>query len=80
MILVNERIEFIRKKKGVSKASLARAMGVSPMTYHYLANGRTPITTVRLEIISKELGVSPIIFLSNELTELFSDEITTISS
>lgn len=72
MIPVHKKIEIMRKNKNVSKASVARSLGISAMGYHYLECGRTPISTDRLQIISTVLGVSPIVFLSLELNEMFT--------
>lgn len=66
MIPVHERIEQIRVQKGISKAFLAKKLGITAMGYHYLATGRSPISTDRLQIIAKALGVDPRDFLSPE--------------
>lgn len=73
MIPVHERIERIRVQKGVSKAFLARKLGITPMGYHYLATGRSPISTDRLQVIAEALGVDPRDFLRPELNDSVSE-------
>ncbi|MED0672678.1 helix-turn-helix transcriptional regulator [Aneurinibacillus aneurinilyticus] len=77
MIPVNERIEEIRKSKGVTKAFLAKKLGITPMGYHYLATGRSPISTDRLQIIAKALETDAREFLRPYVNEKFSKETTT---
>ncbi len=73
MIPVHERIEQTRIKKGVSKAFLARKLGITAMGYHYLATGRSPISTNRLQIIAEALGVDPRDFFCPELNDSVSE-------
>ncbi|WP_425623273.1 helix-turn-helix domain-containing protein [Brevibacillus borstelensis] len=70
---MHERIEQIRVQKGVSKAFLARRLGISAMGYHYLSTGRSPISTDRLQIIAEALGVDPRDFLRPELNDSVSE-------
>jgi transcriptional regulator with XRE-family HTH domain len=72
LIPVHERIEQIRVQKGVPKAFLARRLGITPMGYHYLATGRSPISTDRLQVIAEALGVDPRDFLCPELNNSVS--------
>lgn len=72
MIPVNERIEEIRENKGVTKAFIAKKLGITPMGYHYLATGRSPISTDRLQMIADALGVDPRDFLRPDVNEKFS--------
>ncbi|AYB39711.1 helix-turn-helix domain-containing protein [Brevibacillus laterosporus] len=71
MIPVHLRIEEVRKRKGITKSSLAKKIGISPMGYHYLSIGRNPISTDRLQIIAKELNTDPRDFLRPKLNESF---------
>jgi transcriptional regulator with XRE-family HTH domain len=73
LIQVHERIERIRVQKGVTKAYLARKLGITPMGYHYLETGRSPISTERLQIIAEALDVDPREFLRPELNDSVSD-------
>ena len=74
MILVHDRIRQIRKQKGVTKAFVARALGLTAMGYHHLESGRSPISTDRLQIIAKVLSVDPREFLCPDVNELVSSE------
>lgn len=72
MIPVNERIEQIRINKGITKAYMARKLGMTSMGYHYLATGRSPISTDRMQIIAEALEVDPREFLRPELNDSVS--------
>jgi transcriptional regulator with XRE-family HTH domain len=73
VIQVHKRIEKVREQKGVTKAFIAKKLGITPMAYHYLATGRTPINTDRLLIIADALGVPAEEFLRPELNETVTD-------
>lgn len=71
MIPVYQRVEEIRKQKKISKASIARSLGITPMGYHYISIGRTPLSTDRMQIIANVLGISSTDLLCKEVNEKF---------
>lgn len=72
LIPVHERIEIIRKQKGITKAFIAKKLGITPMGYHHLATGRSPISTDRLQIIAQALEVDAREFLRPYINETFA--------
>lgn len=67
--MIYEEIEKIRIQSGVTKAFLARKLGVSTPTYSHIANGKSPLTVDRFLIIANVLRIDPSFFFEHELTE-----------
>jgi transcriptional regulator with XRE-family HTH domain len=73
MIQVHERIEKTRVEKGVTKAFLAKKLGMTPMGYHYIAIGRNSISTNTLQVLADALGVPAEDFLRPDINKSVSD-------
>ena len=56
---LGERLRQIREHRDISQGQLARAIGVSVGTIQHYEQGRTHITTERLEQLSRALQCEP---------------------
>lgn len=59
MMNIGDKIKFFREKKGYSQAKMAELLNMSVQGYGNIERNDTDISYSRLELISKELGVSP---------------------
>jgi transcriptional regulator with XRE-family HTH domain len=73
---LHEKIKAIRKTKGIGQMELAKKLNSTVQSFSLKENGKRPITTNELEIISDALGVSPSIFFEKDfnvkLKEIFA--------
>ena len=67
--MIYEKVEEIRKEKGVTKTHLAKKLGISLQAYVHITNGNSRLDVERLKIIAFELGVEPSIFFDTKLTK-----------
>ena len=71
MLLMN-RIEEIRKQRGMSREDLAKATDLTYIIIWRLENGVTPTTDARLHLIAQALGVATTdLLLSHPVTSTF---------
>jgi transcriptional regulator with XRE-family HTH domain len=61
-----EKIRLLRQSKGISQIHIARKMGLTASGYNMKELGKRPINTKELEVIAKELNVSPSIFFDDK--------------
>lgn len=57
MVMVSERLKFIRKKKGLSQEKLAELAGVAPARISELESGNVNPTLETIEIITTALEI-----------------------
>lgn len=70
---INEKVEQIRQKKGITKKHIAEKCGHSPAWYTDILKGR-PIKVDTLEKIADALEVDIRIFFENNLSETLKNE------
>ena len=66
---IHEKIELIRKRKGITKTHIANRCNKTSAWYTGVSQGRTRIDVETLELIADALDVDVRIFFGNELSE-----------
>jgi transcriptional regulator with XRE-family HTH domain len=66
---IHIRVEQVRKRKGVTKAHIARRCGHSPSWYHDISKGRRKMTVETLEQIADVLEVPVTHFFEDKISE-----------
>lgn len=56
---IGEKIRFFRERKGFSQADMATLLNMSVQGYGNIERGETDLSYSRLELISKELDLTP---------------------
>lgn len=70
---IYERVESIRKSRGVTKTHLARACSKSVAWYSDVSKGKIRLTVDDLELIATSLNVDVKIFFDINLSETLND-------
>jgi len=65
---LHEKIEQVRKSKGVTKTFIARKCGRTPTWYTDISNGRRGVSVEALKQIANALDVDIRIFFSDDLS------------
>lgn len=65
---IHERIEQVRKSKGVTKTFIAKRCGKTPTWYTDISNGKRGVSVEALEQIAGALGVDVRIFFDKKLS------------
>ena len=74
-----EQIQDTRKAKNITQKKLAEDLGISPVTYSDMENGKTKFSVVRLIAVLKYLQIDNIyIFRSESLPTFSVTEYTTL--
>lgn len=66
---INQKIEYIRRQKGILKSHIASKCGYKPSWYTAIANGKKRITVDDLQKIADALGVDVTVFFKENLSE-----------
>lgn len=74
MLNLNEKIEHIRKQKGVQKQFVAHKCGKHPYWYTRLIKGKVKITVDDLQNIADALEVDIEIFFKEKLSETLKND------
>ena len=64
MVTVNVLIEDVRKRKGITRIHVAKAVGKTPSWYTKMVRGRANVTVDMLPSIAEALGETPQYFLA----------------
>lgn len=65
---IHEKIEQVRRRKGVTKTHIANKCGKTPTWYTDISNGRRGISVEALEQIANALEVDVRVFFENDLS------------
>lgn len=74
---IHERIEEIRKSKGVTKTHIAKKCNRTVSWYHGISTGRRKPNVESLQQIADALGVDVKIFFDDDLSDSLNDSKTT---
>lgn len=74
---IYERIEEIRKSKGITKTHIARVCNRTVSWYHGISTGRRKLNVDSLEQIALALGVSVKDFFEEKLSETLKKDKST---
>lgn len=66
---LHEKIEQVRKNKGVTKTFIAKKCGRTPTWYTDISNGRRGVSVDALKQIANALDVDVRIFFGDELSD-----------
>ena len=74
---IHERIEEIRKAKGVTKTHIARKCNRTVSWYHGISTGRRKPNVESLQLIANALEVDVKVFFENDLSDSLNKSQTT---
>lgn len=71
---INDKIEYIRKQKGITKTHISTVCGKSPSWYTGICKGKKKILAEDLPLIASALGVEVDIFFNKNLSDTLKNE------
>lgn len=71
---INQKIEYIRRQKGILKSHIASECGYKPSWYTGIVKGKKRITVDDLQKIASALGVDVTIFFKENLSETLKNQ------
>lgn len=69
---IYQKVESLRKTKGITQVHLANSCGKTPQWYHSIKSGKTELKVDDLYYLSKALDVPIGIFFEEEVSEMLS--------
>ncbi len=73
---IHEKVELVRKRKGVTKSHIAKRCGKTPTWYTDISNGRRGMSVESLQQIADALEVDIKVFFDENLSESHKKEVS----